>query len=202
MEIEASEDDISRSLLTTYYQISMEDLRRVSEARGLKASGMKASLDQLNRMEFPIVALINPGHYIVILSADGKSYKIIEPESGERVFTIYKEALEKVWTGYVLGFGEKDVFAENGFLLLTQGEMQSIRGGACECCPQGDLGGSQDNPNTIFDEIEQPIKGCNSKGMPRLLVNTYNLNLVLEDTDLWYPGLGPTVEINPFDSPG
>jgi tetratricopeptide (TPR) repeat protein len=199
--IETSEKDIAKLLLTQSYQVSLEDLRKASDEKGVKASGVSVTLDQLNTMELPIIALINPGHYIVILSADDKSFKMIEPENGERTFTIYKEALEQVWTGYVLAFSEKDILAEKHFLLLTQAEMESIRGGTCPCCPtggRGEQGGPDDNPDTIFDTVEQTIKGCNSsnsKGMPRLLVNTTYLTFVLEDIDLSYSGLGPKVEI-------
>jgi hypothetical protein len=196
------EKDITKLLLTQSYQVSLEDLRKTSNEKGVKASGVSVSLDQLNTMELPIIALINPGHYIVILSADDKSFKMVEPEDGERTFTIYKQALEKVWTGYVLAFSEKDILAEKRFPLLTQAEMESIRGGTCPCCPtggRGEQGGPEDNPDTIFDPI-QTIQGCDPrgtppKGMPRLLVNTTYLTFVLEDIDLSYSGVGPKVEI-------
>ncbi len=67
--------------------------------------------------------------------------------------------------------------------------MESLQGGVCSCCPNSDLGGPEDNPNFIFDKIEGPLKGCNSRGgMPKILVNTYGLNLVIEDIDLSYQG--------------
>jgi YD repeat-containing protein len=177
-------------------QISMEELRRIAEVKGLNAYGIKATIDQLDTIELPAIALLRPGHYIVVLSVNQKEYKIIDPEKGERPITIYsKEILERDWTGYLLAFGD-ETRQHAGQTVLTQKEMESLQGGVCSCCPSGYLGGKEDYPNIVFDEIERPIKGCVSKGgMPKILINTTTFNLVVEDIDLSYGGLGPRVEI-------
>jgi RHS repeat-associated protein len=196
IEHEALEDQITSSSPIRDNQISMEELRKIAEAKGLNAYGVRATVDQLKTVGLPVIALLRPGHYIVVLSVDQKEYKIIDPERGERPITIYsKEILERDWTGYVLSFGEmeKQQAAQS---ILTQKEMETLRGGMCSCCPSGYLGGEEDFPGIVFDKIERAIKGCVSKaGMPKILVNTYTLNLVVEDIDLSYSGLGPKVEI-------
>lgn len=59
------------------------------------------------------------------------------------------------------------------------------------CCECNQLGGSEDNKNADFEEEDS----CGGPGMPRISVNTVNLNMVIEDTDLSYTGRGPDIEI-------
>jgi len=189
-------DEEVASLPTKGNQISMEELRQIAEAKGLNPIGMRMTVAQLSTVELPIVALLRPGHYVIVLAVDQKGYKIIDPERGDTPITIYStEILERDWTGYVLTFAE-DTKQRMAHPILTRKEMETLYGGGCECCPGGDLGGEEDNPNVVFDKIERQIKGCVSRGgMPKILVNTFNLNLVVEDIDLSYSGLGPKVEI-------
>jgi ABC-type bacteriocin/lantibiotic exporter with double-glycine peptidase domain len=77
----------------------MEELKRVALTKGLKAQGLRVRMEQLDALELPVIALVNPGHYIVIFSADQRRYRIVDPEKGERAVTIYHEVLERDWTG-------------------------------------------------------------------------------------------------------
>jgi RHS repeat-associated protein len=189
-------DEEVASLPTKGNQISMEELRQIAEVKGLNPIGMRMTVAQLGTVELPIIALLRPGHYVIVLAVDQKGYKIIDPERGDTPLTIYsREVLERDWTGYVLTFRE-DTKQKMVHPVLSSKEMETLYGGGCECCPGGDLGGEEDNPNVVFDKIERQIKGCVSRGgMPKILVNTFNLNLVVEDIDLSYSGLGPKVEI-------
>lgn len=55
-----------------------------------------------------------------------------------------------------------------------------------------DLGGEEDLPDTLFDEGDGP--GQCEMGLPNYSVNTATLNLVVQDTDFAYRGLGPDME--------
>ncbi len=161
---------------------SMQDLRKAAMAKGLKATGVQISLSDLKTMEMPAIALLKPGHYIVISSVDQKGFTVIDPARGEKAFTMSEAALQKSWTGYVLLFSDK-LRTESGYALLTKDTMKRTLGGVCDCCPTGRNGPPGENPGGEFDDP------------PSIFVNMVNLNLVVQNADLSYSGLGPNVEI-------
>ena len=115
-------------------QNSVQELKEFIEMKGLKAYGVRVEIEQLDTVQFPVIALVKPDHYIVLLSAGKEGYTLIDPEKGERPFTYSsKEALEGIWTGNILTFGENPDGRTKELSLLTQKEMELLRGGVCEC---------------------------------------------------------------------
>jgi len=177
--IKTSEREISTLLPPNDIRVSMQDLKKAAEVKGLKVTGVRLTPAQLKTIETPVIAQVKPGHYIVISSVNEKGFTLIDPVRGERPFTISETALQKDWTGYVLLFTDKRL-PDTGYALLTNEAMESTFGGVCDCCPESNNG----KPPHV--EGDDP---------PSIWVNTVNLNMVLDNTDLLYPGLGPGVEI-------
>ena len=177
--IKTSEREISTLLPPNDIRVSMQSLQKSAEVKGLKVTGVRLTPAQLKTIETPVIALVKPAHYIVISSINEKGFTVIDPVRGERPFTISETALQKNWTGYVLLFSDMRL-TDTSYALLTNEAMESTFGGVCDCCPESDNG-------------KPP--GVEGDDPPSIWVNTVNLNLVLDDIDLLYSGLGPDVEI-------
>jgi len=131
--INISEEEFNR-LSKNGSQNSIQELKEFVEMKGLSAYGVRVEIEHLDTVQFPIIALVKPGHYIILLSASKEEYTLIDPEKGERPFTYSsKEALESIWTGNILTFGENPDGRTKKLSLLTQKEMELLRGGVCEC---------------------------------------------------------------------
>lgn len=131
--INISEEEFSR-LAKNGSQNSIQELKEFVEMKGLKAYGVRVEVEQLDTVQFPIIALVKPDHYIVLLSAGTEGYTLIDPEKGQRPFTYSsKETLKNIWTGNILTFGEDPNGRAKELSLLTQKEMELLRGGVCEC---------------------------------------------------------------------
>ncbi|MGA1867044.1 MAG: RHS repeat-associated core domain-containing protein [bacterium] len=175
--------------------VSLLDLKNAALSKGIKTEGMKEiNLDQLKEIALPAIAFVNPGHYIVISEVNKDEYIISDPYiRGGKPFNIYnKKLLDNIWTGYLLIITEQ-ASPSNSYIQLTKKEMEDIKGGVCFCCPESDLGGGEENPNTEFDDGGDPcaLGGGQSPGMPSIKVNTVNLNLIIQDVDLSFGSLGP-----------
>ncbi len=174
----------SRKELLTFtnlkkYRVSMQDLKEAATAKGLKAAGVKIDLAGLRAVEMPVIAQVEPDHYIVITSFDKNGFTVIDSTRGEKPYTICASALQSRWTGNVLLFTDKRINSPR-YALLSEDKMKKTFGGRCDCCPPNE-NGFPENTETIDPAL--------------IWVNTINLNMIVQDTDLFYSGVGPNVEI-------
>jgi len=181
--IEFSDNEVDKILNSAKSGASMEDLGHLAKSKGLKVNGVKLSIEQLKDIEKPLIALIeDPKHYVIITGFEQKGILIIDPENSSKPYLMPKKEFKKIWKGHALVFSE--VKPEMITALLSTEEMKNLKGKVCFCCPESNNGSQI--PNTEFE------KSCVN---PALLVNTVNLNMVVQDTDLSYTGRGPSVNI-------
>jgi RHS repeat-associated protein len=172
---------------------SLADLKRKAESKGLRLQGARLSIGQLKDLNTPFIALVeDPKHYVVISGANLDGIRTVDPEYGLVTTIIPESEFLKRWKGYALIPGEvpKHLILAS----LTAREMETLSGRVCFCCPDSNSG--TQTSNTEFEPTSCSIGGARAGfGMPGLLVNTVNLNLVVQDTDLSFKGRGPSVSI-------
>lgn len=76
-------------------------LKETAEGKGLKSAGWRMSLEDLSRLEMPVIALVRGDHFVVVRSI-GEEIVVDDPSLGrlrmsERVF-------RSAWNGVVLSF--------------------------------------------------------------------------------------------------
>lgn len=82
---------------------SLLDMKMFLEARGFKADGFEASLDELEKAATPAIALISEkgyNHFVVIKGIKGERILIGDPATGRR--TVSRKAFEQVWQNGLL----------------------------------------------------------------------------------------------------
>ncbi|MBC7328177.1 hypothetical protein H5T87_08710 [bacterium] len=79
---------------------SIAGLKRAAEALGLKAEGMDLTLDELRKTNKLAIALLPPGHYIVVVGFSDDKVVIIDPPTVLAAVPIY--GLDELWDGRAL----------------------------------------------------------------------------------------------------
>jgi RHS repeat-associated protein len=181
--VELSDKELERIPRLAKGGASMEDLRQFARSKGLTVHGARLSMAQLEKIAKPLIALIeDPQHYIIVTAFDPKGIRIIDPEYSREPYYVGERAFGKVWKGYTLVFSE--VKSEMITARLSTNEMKNLKGKVCYCCPPGNNG--TEVPNTDFE------RDCVGSA---IIVNTMNLNMMFQDTDLYYRGRGPHIAI-------
>ena len=152
-------------------QTSMAALKQAARAHGLESYGMKVADGSLARVAAPAILLCRPAHYTVFQGLAPDGVKIVDssgvsPE--EKVVSL--EELKENWTGYALGFKQKQPEVIPGVTLLSDGEMKGIKGGF-------------DQPGDSFASNKGMAPFTEYIDPPNILVNSFSLNLVIEDLD-------------------
>ena len=95
-------DSVSISHLagTTPKGTSMKGLADAAYKLGLQARGMKISLRQLLKLKPPIIAYVNPNHYLVIDKILEDRLHVIENTKPPHFISLPE--FKKIWDGYVL----------------------------------------------------------------------------------------------------
>lgn len=167
--------------------VSLEDLKREAENRGVKALGVKFNIEQLKRLSnTPCIVHFTNNHFVVVKEIYDDWIEIIDPDKGETRLT--KKEFNRKWSGYALVFPEKRHNIRASYV-LDERQMEKILGG--HDIHGQNLGGQGGNPNSEFDD--HCVGGNSNVGMPSLSVNLSNLNLLAQDTDFIYSGMGPAV---------
>ncbi|MEW6758904.1 MAG: cysteine peptidase family C39 domain-containing protein, partial [Acidobacteriota bacterium] len=191
---EVSEEEVGQ-LLGSAASLSMDDLRVAAERKGLRMEGVRLSADQSGAIPSPAISLLRPGHFVVVTGVEGDEVLVVDPERSGGILRFDRSTFEKWWTGELLA-GSDRIPRELLSARLEERELAELRGGHDELTdpPATGGGGRCDNPNAEFDRFDQALGHC-SQGMPGIAVNTKNLNLVIEEMDLSYSGLGPSVDV-------
>jgi RHS repeat-associated protein len=190
--ITSSEGELAGALPQKPAGASMADLTHLAAAKGLHLKGVKLSLDQLKAVAKPLLVLLDdPKHYVIVTGIDAGGIHILDPQYSREPYHMPAKVFQKRWKGYALVSGELEPGMAKA--RLADDAMQNLRGRVCYCCPESNNG--TQIPNTFFERNSCSIGGGTSPGMPSLLVNTTNLNIVVQDTDLIYSGRGPRIAI-------
>lgn len=167
---------------------SLSDLRRAAAAFGLEAVGARPEERQLRELPKPFIAHLHPNHFVVVTKSKTGGLRVLDPEIAGGVLPL-ERFLER-WSGSVL------VFPQDGAGLgtvarLTELEMTETRGG--HHLHGNHLGDASSNPASAFHGGPSSMNPCAGAGLPDVQVNLANFNLLVQDTDFAYRGLGPPV---------
>ena len=190
--------------------LSLAALQAEAETLGVKAIPVQMSLDDLKAAKLPVLAFLKPNHFVAILSLVKDRAQLVDSIRGKHELTISE--LQSRWDGRTLVF---DLSAN--LKPLAAGEAEQAVGGCCGVPPEDSCDGSPTCPN-----CDMPFDGSGaggdgfgmgggsgpgmgggggscptcprSSGSPTWKVNAILLNLVAEDTPIWYdPGRGPKI---------
>lgn len=170
-------------------QVSISELAKVSAQKNLNPKIVKVSASDIENLSTPFIALVNPEHYIVVSEAKAGSVKFIDPANKKDSQTATLDKFSQDFKGYALIFLEDTKLAKANYTVPQESEQRELKGGVCWCCPPSALGGPGSNQNVEFDGA--PPCG---PGMPSWMVNTVNLNLIIQDIDFSYTSRGMPLE--------
>lgn len=93
----AETSDFSEETGTT-----MAGLYQAATIKGLNPAGVRGTLDDLYRLDMPVIAHVNEDHFLVVSEADPRQIRIRDPV--QRYDTLSPEEFEKIWNGALLIF--------------------------------------------------------------------------------------------------
>ncbi len=80
--IKTTEQEIATLAGTTPTGTSLHGLAQAADSLGLKATGMELSLEELKGAKTPLIAHLNGGHFVVVVSVHKGQLTIIDPAKG------------------------------------------------------------------------------------------------------------------------
>ena len=132
--------------------LSLQELANLARAQGVPAWGIRANAEAVvAELEKPLVAVVKPRHYVVVVSAAGGMVQLDDPDRGVR--DLERSEFASKFAGFCLVFTEDSLSKGEQ---LTALEMGKVLGGAGleaqepECADDGEYGGGfgqQGNPN-------------------------------------------------------
>ncbi len=93
----AETSDFSEGTGTT-----MAGLYKAATVKGLNPAGVRASLDDLYRLEMPVIAHINEDHFLVVAEADPRQIRV--RDLVQQYDTLSPQEFERIWNGALLIF--------------------------------------------------------------------------------------------------
>jgi len=84
---------------------TMKGLYQASVETGLDAKGMKVSLDQLCRMNQPVIAFVSGNHFLVVERCVGDLLRILDPP---KIYLLRKTQFAKIWDRNILVISRLD----------------------------------------------------------------------------------------------
>jgi predicted double-glycine peptidase len=105
---------------------SMLDMKRYAESLGLRARGFQASIDDLQRLKVPVLALLDIdgyAHFVLIRGSNDGRVRLLDPAAGARAIPLQR--FRETWNGVVLAvIGPQ--FQQQG-LLARDDAWQSLK---------------------------------------------------------------------------
>ena len=98
--VEARLDELCKLSGLTNKGTTMYGLYEAAQKKGLKAEGLKLSMDELANLDSPAIAHIEPDHFFVVEDVIGNNIRIIDPPKAPYILT--KKEFQKSWDGKVL----------------------------------------------------------------------------------------------------
>lgn len=167
---------------------SLAELRSAANDFDVDAVGVRLGFDQLQALPKPLIAHLHPNHFVVVESAEAGGLRFLDPDLVEG--SLSEERFRERWSGLALLFPE-DASALDDVARLSEAEMVETRGG--HHLHGNNQGDSSSNPASPFDDGPSSPNPCDGAGLPSISVNLSNFNLLVQDTDFGYGGLGPAV---------
>lgn len=145
--IDFSDDEINNLIDLTSNGASMEKIIHAAESKGLKAYGVKISIELFEKIAMPVIALThNPDHYLILTKINEEGVHITDPGNGNVSYCMPEAEFEKIWKGYTIIFDE--ITPEIMPYQLFDEELKNLHGKICYCCPEGDNG--TDDPQVEY----------------------------------------------------
>jgi len=178
----------------------------------IKLNAIRCSLERINELQLPIVAVVKPSHLIVIKEIDKDKVRVYDPVLGN--ISYYEKELADIWVEKVLTISTP---SGRKFASLAKKELNNILLGTCYCCPEqpitgcGDGGGSDECSSSSCGGAEDggpsgpggpggpECPGCLRAGIgfPRITVYTSSLALIVRDTPIGYiTAVGEDVKVS------
>jgi YD repeat-containing protein len=186
----------ARSIKPTADGISLGVMEAQCAMYGIPARSVEMAFDELRNATLPILAYVEPKHFVAVLGIkDGKA-EIEDSIRGRYEMSL--DDLSRVWAGRVLTFAPDDKMKPLTLVasLETTGgccgqiDEDECLGDPCECQQSGGGGGGGGCGSGNCSECDTPP----SPGRPTWQVNVDNLNILVKDTPVFYsPGKGPEV---------
>ncbi|MHB9037832.1 MAG: cysteine peptidase family C39 domain-containing protein [Armatimonadota bacterium] len=181
--------------------VTLAELVAEADKYGVKAHPVTMFADDILKAPLPVLAHVQPNHYLAITGIDGDKVQVEDSLRGK--YELSLDALGKIWTGIALSFSPTAEDQPVAIALASE-----IRGGCCgqadmiaclgDCygdCGQEFVTSSLSSTTGTCESCSGSASGPPSPGAPTWKVNTANLNLVVKDTPIWYdPGVGPRIE--------
>lgn len=191
----SSEADMARDIKPTTDGLSLGALEAQCVMYDVPAGSVEMTLDELRTAAMPVLAYVEPKHFIAILTIkDGKA-QIEDSIRGKYEMSL--DDLSRIWAGKALTFAPSEKMKP-----LTMAASIETTGGCCgqidedEClgdpCPCNQTGSGSGSGGGGSDGQCHTCCGSISAGRPTWQVNVDNLNILVKDTPVFYsPGKGP-----------
>jgi ABC-type bacteriocin/lantibiotic exporter with double-glycine peptidase domain len=86
---------------------SMKALTEIAERNGIHATGWRLSANDLCERALPAILFVENRHFVVVDSADRVGFFYVRDPALGRL-RLHRKALNKIWTGKALVFGENE----------------------------------------------------------------------------------------------
>ncbi len=196
-----SEATQAREIKPTLHGISLYVLSSESEKLGVKARLVEMSSEQLCKSTLPVLAYVQPNHFVAVLSIKDKTVGLEDSIRGKHDVSLSE--LERVWSGRVLSFAPDTKLASLSIIdaldatggCCAQADEDECLGASPQCeCQQGTDDGNGGSGGPCGSGAPCASGGPPSGGSPTWKMNTNNFNVMVTDTPIWYnPGKGPGV---------
>ena len=162
---------------------SLGELERFAQKQGLNATAIRAERRELKKLKTPFIAHYSDQHFVVVTGfGESGSVKLFDPRL-DRATELTRDQFNEQWSGLALVFAARP----KNVKLATATELSREMGGCC---------GIPRYPSDLGPDPDQPPDCNGSKGMPSWQVNPVNMNLVVQDTPMWYDSeIGPKIAI-------
>ncbi len=98
--IDTTEKQIVSLAETNQTGTSLYGLAQAADFLGLKATGMELSLEELKVARKPLIAHLNGGHFVAVVSFHKENVTLVDPASGVKSVSLF--SFRRFWKGYVL----------------------------------------------------------------------------------------------------
>ena len=162
---------------------SLGELARFAQKQGLTATAVRVERRALKKLRTPFIAHYSDQHFVVVTGfGESGSVRLFDPRL-DRATELTRNQFNEQWSGLALVFAARP----KNVKLATATELNREMGGCC---------GIPRYPNDLGPDPDQPPDCNGSKGMPSWQVNPVNMNLVIQDTPMWYDSeIGPKIAI-------
>ncbi len=120
----SAEAAVAKGLSPGDQGMSLADLQSQAEALGVKAVPVKLPFEQFRKARLPVLAYLNPNHYVAVLKIDGGKASVEDSIRGK--YDVDLPDLKSKWTEKALVFDQS-----SGMMPLTATEAKTTLGGCC-----------------------------------------------------------------------